>query len=135
MDFAQGELRIQRRRGHTYLNDRRLANLPEFYRQMLPLVIEHFEGVEIPHEQAMHNWLRSLRNRPRVFQLEGVVLELENGDEHVVPFFVFAEPERKLLKTGWADCLAALRPSGATPAVSLEAGRRMFNQEQLREIA
>jgi hypothetical protein len=106
VDFAGGVVTIQRRRRRIYVNDRRFTNLPELYQKLLPEVIEHFEGVEIPNKRAMQNWLSSYQGQPRVFQVEGVILEIETGDEYAIPFFVFSKPDRKLLQAGWVDWLA-----------------------------
>lgn len=138
VDFADVDVTVQRRRGRTYVNDRRLANLPEFYRPILAEVIEHFEGVEVPNERAMQNWLRSLRGEARTFQLDGVVLEVENGDEYVIPFFSFSADDRKLLMEGWSDWLAHKHAASRYErAFRLEAlaAAHVRNQEIKREIA
>ena len=89
-----------------YVNDRAFTNLPQLYRELLLKVIEHFDEIDIPDARAMRNWLLSLRGQPRTFQVDGVVLELENGDEYAIPFFVLAEQDRKILKSGWSDWLS-----------------------------
>ncbi len=38
--------------------------------------------------------------------MEGVILEVANGDEYAIPFFVFADADQKLLKAGWESWLA-----------------------------
>lgn len=105
VDYARGDVVLQQRRGHAYVNDRRLGNLPELYQQLLPRVIEHFDEIEVPDDRALRNWMRSQRGRPRTFLLEGVILEMESGDEYAIPFFVFEDGDRRLLKSGWADWL------------------------------
>lgn len=107
VDFVRDEITIQRRRGRMYVNDRVFGNLPELYQKLLPEVIEHFDGVQIPDDRALRQWLLSLGGRPRTFLIEGVILEWENGDEYAVPFFVFSEQDRAWLKQGWAEWLAA----------------------------
>ncbi len=106
VDYARTEITVQRRRGRMYVNDRVFSNLPELYQKLLPEVIEHFEGVEIPDDRALRQWLLSLRGQPRTFLIEGVVLEWENGDEYVVPFFAFSDGDQAWLKQGWADWLS-----------------------------
>lgn len=137
---AQRELRIERRRGRTYVNDRRLTNLPAFYRELLPEVIEHFDGVAIPNERALQNWLRSQRHEGRTFALEGVLLESADGDEFLVPFFVFAPRDRKPLQAGWAHWLATggnAHESSDGHAFRLEAAAaaHLRNQQEQRQIA
>ena len=106
VDYTRGDVTVQRRRGRMYVSGRRFDNLPELYQKLLPKFIEHFDEIEIPDQRAMRNWLLSLRGRPRTFRLEGVLLEIESGDEYAIPFFVFTEQDRKLLKAGWANWLA-----------------------------
>lgn len=105
VDYVRDEVIIQRRRGKIYVNDRVYGNLPEVYQKLMLKVVEHFEGVEVPDERALRTWLLTLGGRPRTFLIEGVILEWENGDEYVIPFFVFAESDGKLLKQGWANWL------------------------------
>ena len=45
--------------------------------------------------------MKKLRGEPRTYTCEGVVLELENGDEYGVPFFFFSEDDLKTLSPGW----------------------------------
>jgi hypothetical protein len=106
VDYARGPVVIQRRRGRMYVNDRAFTNLPAFYQILLPQIVEQFEGIEIPDDRALQNWLLSLRGQPRTFQVEGVILETENADEYAIPFFVFSKQDQNLLKAGWAEWLA-----------------------------
>ena len=107
VDYVRAEVTVQRRRGRMYVNDRVFDNLPEPYRKLLPEVIEYFDGVQIPDDRALQQWLLSLRGQPRTFLIEGVILEWENGDEYAIPFFAFSEQDRAWLKQGWAEWLAA----------------------------
>ncbi len=139
VDYARGDVVLQRRRGGVFVNDRRLENLPELYQRLLPKVIQHFEEVEIPDNAALQNWVRSLRGGPRTFHVEGVILEMENGDEYAIPFFVFSEQDRKVLKSGWSSWLAIQddNQQRADHAFRLEASAAAYlrNQEMKRQIA
>lgn len=106
VDYAQGQLSIQRRRGRIYVNDRPLANLPEFYQLLLPRVVAHFENLPEGSRESLDRWIEQQRGQRRTFALEGVVLKTENGDEYSVPFFLFADDEQALLKSGYQDWLA-----------------------------
>jgi hypothetical protein len=101
VDYTQGELKLQWRLGKTYLNDKLLDNLPQVYQKMIPRIVSHMESTEMPDNKAVDVWLRSLRGLPRTYDLEGVVFELENGDEYTVPFFLFSEADQKVLMSGW----------------------------------
>jgi hypothetical protein len=140
VDYARVEVTVQRRRGRMYVNDRVFRNLPDLYQRLLPEVIAHFEGVEIPDARAMQNWLLSLRGQPRTFVVEGVILEMENGDEYAIPFFVFSAADRKLLKAGWSEWVTAQQSDEADPddyAFRLEAlaAAHFKNQKINRQLA
>jgi hypothetical protein len=106
VDYARKDITIQQRRGRTYVNDRLLDNLPEVYQKMLPAIVAHFEKTPIPDRRALDAWVMKLRGEPRTFTCEGVLLELENGDEYGVPFFFFSEADLKILQPGWQRWLA-----------------------------
>lgn len=101
VDFARRDLTLQRRRGRIYVDDTVYQNLPDVYQTMLLKIVEHFESIEMPSKQALETWVRSLRGQPRTYKLEGVIFELENGDEYGVPFFLFSEQDQEVLRPGW----------------------------------
>lgn len=107
VDYAKKDVTIQHRRGKTYVNDRMLDNLPEVYRKMLPRIVGHFEKVAIEDQRALDAWVMKLRGEPRTFSCEGVLLEVEGGDEYGVPFFFFSDDDLNVLKPGWERWLAA----------------------------
>lgn len=141
VDYAQGQLAIQRRRGRVYVNDRPLENLPEFYQLLLPQVVAHFENFPEGTRESFDRWIAQQRGQRRTFALEGLVLETENGDEFSVPFFLFANNDQALLKSGYqgwlddrqADNFAAL-DDRSFRLRSLAAARQRDQQVQ-REIA
>jgi hypothetical protein len=112
VDYGRREITVQRRRGKTYVNERLLDNLPEIYQRMLPKIVEHFEKTEIEDARELDSWVMGLRGKPRMFTCEGVILELENGDEYAVPFFLFSEDDLRVLRPGSERGLAG----GADPA-------------------
>lgn len=101
VDYARRDVTIQSRRGRTYIGDKAYKNLPEVYQAIVRRVVEHLEGQEIPDEAALNRWVRSLRGEPRTYTLEGVIMELENGDEYGVPFFLLSEKDQEFLKAGY----------------------------------
>jgi hypothetical protein len=107
VDFAHRTLTLQRRRSRIYVNDRPLENLPEFYQQLVPMIVAHFENLRSSDRQSLERWLVRQRGAARTFQVEGVVLETENGDEYGVPFFLLSKTDRQLLQADWDEWLAA----------------------------
>jgi hypothetical protein len=141
VDYAQGDMTIQRRRGRIYVSDRPLANLPEFYQRLVPKIVAHFEDLPRGDHESLEAWLSRQRGQRRTFSLEGVLLETENGDEYTLPFFLFADDEQKLLKSGYEGWATARNGDdfGALDDLafrlrSLAAARQRDRQVQ-REIA
>jgi hypothetical protein len=107
VDYASKDVTLQRRRGKTYVNDQVYGNLPEVYRRMLPKIVAHFESMEMPDGEALEKWVRALRGQSKTYNLEGVILELENGDEYGVPFFLLSTQDQQILQPGWEAWLKA----------------------------
>ena len=101
VDYDRRDVSVQRRRGRIYVDDTLYDNLPQIYQQMLLRVIAHEENVEMADRAALDLWVRGLRGQARTYHLEGVVLELPNGNEYAVPFFLFADKDQELLRSGW----------------------------------
>jgi hypothetical protein len=99
--YGRKDVTIQRRRARTYVNDRVFANLPEIYRKMVPKIVAEFEKVKIENERDFESWVLKQKGEARTFKCEGVILELEGGDEYGVPFFFFSEADLAVLKPGW----------------------------------
>jgi hypothetical protein len=141
VDYATADMTVQRRRGRIYVNDRVLENLPEFYQRLVPQIVAHFERLQRADRRALESWLVRQRSQPRTFHLEGVVFELENGDEYAVPFFLFAEDDLAVLKTGWDEWLTFHRAdnydAGEDHAFLLRSLAAARHQDKLvkREIA
>ena len=141
VDFAQRDLTVVRRRGNFYVNDRRIDNLPPFYQQLLPQVIAHFETLRSPDLSGLEQWLVRQRGRPRTFHVEGVLVELENGDLHTVPFFLLPENERQLWQRYWSNWQAAQNSDTSAESDDLAfllrslAAARAEDAEIKREIA
>lgn len=109
VEYGRRQITIQRKRGTVYVNDRPLKNYPELQQRMLFKVVAHLENLEIDSERQLEEWLIPLKGSPRTFTVEGVMMELENGDVYGVPFFFFAPDELKILEPGWQRWLEADR--------------------------
>lgn len=109
VDYTQRDVTLQRRRGRIYVNDRPLDNLPEFYQQLLPKIVAKLEGLRRDDRRGLESWLVRQRGQARTFRLEGVLLEMENGDEYGVPFFMFSEEDQRLFRARWNEWLKAHR--------------------------
>ena len=74
---------------------------------MIPDIVNHFEKTKIQDEKGLEQWLRRQIGFGKSFTVEGVMLELADGELMGVPFFLFNEKDAKLLKPGWNDWLDA----------------------------
>jgi hypothetical protein len=107
VDFTQRDVTLQRRRGRIYVNDRVLENLPEFYQLLIPRIVAQLENLRGADRRALESWLIQQRGQPRTFHLEGVVFELESGDEYAVPFFLFSDEDLSVMQSSWDEWKAA----------------------------
>jgi len=105
-DYAKRDLTIQRRRGKVYVNDKSFTSLPPVYQKMLLAILSEEEQQKIESESDLNAWVLTLKGEPKEYHLEGVVMELENGDEHSIPFFMFVDQDRELLQGGFDEWLA-----------------------------
>ncbi len=108
VDYAHREVTLQRRRGRIYVNDRNFDNLPEFYQTLIPKLVAQQENLRRSNRQALETWLVRQRGQPRIFLVDGVVLEVADGDEYVVPFSMFSQEDQSVLMPGWKDWLAQI---------------------------
>ncbi|MHB8861723.1 MAG: SHD1 domain-containing protein [Pirellulaceae bacterium] len=137
--YSRDNVTIQRRRGDIYVNGRVLENLSDVYRKMIPHIVAHFENIEIVDEQGLRDWVIGLKGAPRTFTCDGVVMELENGDEYSVPFFFFSQEDFKMLEPGWLAWQAADQESSqrAEESLMLQARAEQYRRDQIadRQIA
>ena len=105
VDYGRKEVVIRRTRGKVYVNDRVLGNLPPIYQRMVPLIVGN-AGNKVDDERTLVKWLASRKGEPQTFEVDGVILELENGDEYGVPFFMLSEEDLAVLQPGWDHWLA-----------------------------
>jgi hypothetical protein len=132
VDYIRKDVVVARRRGHVYINDRPLDNLPEIYQLIARRIVSHFEDTPMEANRDLDKWLQSKGNQPRKYTVEGVVLELENGDEYAVPFFMFSDTDQELLKPGWERWNGAKEDEAvqAKERFLLEAQARVYDQQQ-----
>jgi hypothetical protein len=105
--FGRKDVVIQRKRGKIYVNDRMFTNLPEVYQRMIPRIVSHFENTEINDLEGLTQWALKLKGQTQQYKVDGVLMELENGDEYGVPFFFFVDQDLNVLKPGWDRWLAS----------------------------
>jgi hypothetical protein len=101
VDYVKKDAVIGKRRGKIYVNDRAYKSLPEVYQKIVQRVIEHYEKITVENEKDIEKWLEKRGNKDAKYACDGVILELENGDEYAVPIFLFSEKDQYVLTPGW----------------------------------
>lgn len=107
VDYTQRNVVIERKRGHVYVNGRRFENLPKIYQKVAPMVVAEFEGNQVSDGDSLERWLVHRKGQPVQYTVDGVVLEIESGDEYALPFFLFSEKDLQVLQPGWDAWLQA----------------------------
>ena len=103
VDYARVTVTFQRRRGKSYVNDRLYKSLPPIYQAIIRKSIEQLAGIDNVDDRKVDSWLVSLKGQPQSYDIEGVVIELKDGNEYTVPFFLFNDESLKNLKGGWDE--------------------------------
>ena len=112
VDYAKMKVTVQRRRAKSWVNDRQYKSLPPVYQVIVRKSLEHLEGLQDVDDRKFDAWLVKQKGQPRVFDIEGVVIELKDGNEYTVPFFLFSKESLNILKAGWDEWLAAHGDAG-----------------------
>jgi hypothetical protein len=107
LGFGRRDVVVQRKMGKIHVNDKLFSDLPGVYQRMVPRIVGQFVMEPIETEDQLMAWATKQKGEPRKFTCEGVLLELENGDQYAIPFFFFSDEDLKLLKPGWDQWLAA----------------------------
>jgi hypothetical protein len=105
--YARKNITLQRQRGKIYVNDRVFENLPQIYQIVVPKIVAHVEHLQRDDRSAVEDWLVTQKGQPQTVTFDGVMMELENGDEYCVPLFLFSPEDQQVLKPGWDAWAAA----------------------------
>jgi hypothetical protein len=103
VDYARKDVTFSMTRGRIYVNDQLFDNMSDIYKRVVPLIAAHFTNRDITDRAGLFDWLKRRRGEPITFTVEGVQMELENGDLYGVPFFLFSDQALAALKPGWDE--------------------------------
>lgn len=132
VDYGTKEVSIQLRRGKAYVNDRTFKSLPEVNQLIVRGIIDYFEKVTLENEKDLEKWLSDRGGKEAKYTCDGVILELENGDEYAIPIFLFSDEDQAILKPGW-ERWSSYKEDKAKKAQEkflLEAQARHYQQER-----
>lgn len=99
--YGRREVTVQRRLGKLYVADQLFSTISPLQQKVILRVISKLEGVQLNDEKELLNWASALTARGKTYNLEGVKMQLESGDEISIPFFMFTPEEVAILKPGW----------------------------------
>ncbi|TWU43384.1 hypothetical protein Q31b_24230 [Novipirellula aureliae] len=105
--YGRKDLSISRQLGKVVVNGTPFSKADSLHQQLVLKIMSKLEGRPFADERELTQWAKSLGGQPKVYPLEGVLMELESGDKVAVPFFLFASEQREILKPGWQAWLAA----------------------------
>lgn len=99
--YGQETLRIYRQRGKVTVNETRFEKADPLHQKVLMKVLSRLEGQTFETERDLETWVKTLPATGKSYDLEGVLMRLESGDEIKVPFFMFSEEALEVLEPGW----------------------------------
>jgi len=99
--YGRKDVAVARERGKVTIDGKPLDQIDPLHRRLVLRVMSELEGKSFSSERELTNWARTLGAQPKVYSLEGVLMELESGDQLAVPFFMFADSGLEVLKPGW----------------------------------
>ncbi len=103
VDYVKRDVSIVRQRGKVYVDQKRFDNLSGVYKNLVRDLVVRNEAIELKNEAEFKNWVKKQGGKKKTYKVEGIMMELEDGDLYIVPFQFFDESSREILKAGWAD--------------------------------
>ncbi len=99
--YGRKDLSIHRKLGQVLINEQKFSKLDPLHQRLVLRIFSELEQTKIEDEKQLEEWAKTLGAAPKTYTLEGVLFELESGDEIGVPFFLFAPEELAILEPGW----------------------------------
>jgi predicted Ser/Thr protein kinase len=99
--YGRKELKVQRKLGKVNIDDKKFSDIDQLHQLLLLKILSHLEESKFENEAQLEEWAKGLGGTPKVYMLDGVMMELESGDRIGVPFFMFSAEDQEVLKPGW----------------------------------
>ena len=105
IDYARSNVEFERKFGKVFINDKEFdkMNVPQQFIILQSVSQEAQKSIE--NAYALSEWLAAKGGKTSFF-VEGVVMELQNGEQFSVPFFMFSSADQNVLRPGWKDWVA-----------------------------
>jgi hypothetical protein len=124
VNYAPQKLVVQRRLGKVLVNDKAYRDFPNDAQHVVRKFVEYHERTSIPDHQALEKWATRLRGESQTFDLEGVMLQSENGEMFPVPFFLFPAACEEFFRLGYEEWLATQSETGKASKEELSQQRQ-----------
>jgi len=99
--FGKKDLKVQRKLGVVHIDDKKFPTIDPLHQKLVLKILSHLEKTTLEDEKQLETWAKSIGGEPKVYPLEGVLMQLESGDEIGVPFFLFSSQDFEMLQPGW----------------------------------
>jgi hypothetical protein len=99
--YGRKELAVQRKLGQVHINDKKFSAIDPLHQKLVLRIMSELEKEKFEDVKQLEAWSKKLGSDVKTYPLEGVLLQLESGDEIGVPFFLFAREELNILEPGW----------------------------------
>jgi len=135
VSYGHKDVELQRRRGKIYVNDRLFDNLTPLQQAIVFRIVAHFENTKIDDRRDLEEWILKLKGQPKTFPCDGVMMELENGDEYGVPLFFFSAADLQLLQPGWDRWAAAAKDAAERERQSFLAASQAQARQRDKQVS
>lgn len=99
--YGRKNLTILRQRAKPVINDKPFEKYDPLNQKLILRIVSELEGQSFTTASELGTWVKTLGGEKKEYPLEGVLMELESGDQIAVPFFLFGDKELRVLEPGW----------------------------------
>ncbi len=99
--YKSGPVEFEYKNGTPYVNGKRFRQLDPVYQKMVIKLVAETEDPSVETEADYKKWARALRRQKRTVQVDGVLMQLQSGQEYSIPMFLFSRADRSVLEAGW----------------------------------
>lgn len=135
LEYGRTELAVQRKLGQVYINGKKFSEIDSLHQKLLLRILSHLEEKTFEDEKQLTEWSKSLGGDPKLYPLEGVLMELASGDKIGVPFFMFAGEDLEILQPGWQMWLERQESEQEREQASflMRSAAMAYQQERVRQ--
>jgi len=107
LKFGKKDITISRKLAKLYVNGKAYSELSEWRQFLVPQLVSHEEGKEYKNDDAIQDLIAARKGADLVYPVEGVMFELESGEQVPVPIWMLSTRDRKVIEPEWNAWAAA----------------------------